>query len=132
MLHVLNSHHVSMFSSKKGAKALILLGFMILALASYRAVSQYKFLDHAVLTQGEVVGSQLSDYKNSDAIKMPVIKYFDLPAILISLLYSIPFLLKPANPNSALINGELLLFDKMISLTSLSNRENSALSTIKS
>tara|TARA_B100000700_G_C14559055_1_gene630203 strand:+ start:300 stop:617 length:318 start_codon:yes stop_codon:yes gene_type:complete len=61
-----------------------------------------------------------------------VIKYFDLPAILISLLYSIPFLLKPANPNSALINGELLLFDKMISLTSLSNRENSALSTIKS
>lgn len=77
MLHVLNSHHVSMFSSKKGAKALILLGFMILALASYRAVSQYRFLDHAVLTQGEVVGSQLSDYKSSDAIKMPVIKYFD-------------------------------------------------------
>tara|TARA_A100001015_G_C14956899_1_gene699168 strand:+ start:955 stop:1419 length:465 start_codon:yes stop_codon:yes gene_type:complete len=77
MSHVLNYNHVSILSSKKGAKLLILLGFIILSIASYRAVLQYKFLDHATLTQGEIVGSQLSDYKNSEAIKMPVIKYFD-------------------------------------------------------
>lgn len=77
MSHVLNYNHVSILSSKKGAKLLILLGFIILSIASYRAVLQYKFLDHATLTQGEIVGSQLSDYKNPEAIKMPVIKYFD-------------------------------------------------------
>ena len=55
MLHAINSHHSSVLSSKKGGKILILLGAMILAFASYRAIIQYKFLDHAILTQGEVV-----------------------------------------------------------------------------
>ena len=77
MLHAINSHHSSVFSSKKGGKILILLGAMILTFASYRAIVQYKFLDHAILTQGEVVGSQLSVSNNSADIKMPVIKYFD-------------------------------------------------------
>ena len=77
MLQAVNSHHASVLSSKKGGKILILLGAMILAFAVYRAVNQYKFLESAVLTDGEVIGSQMSDFESPGNIKMPVIRYFD-------------------------------------------------------
>ena len=77
MLNIINANHSGGFSAKKGGILLIMVGVMILSIACFRAVGQYKFLQQASLTQGEVVGSQLGSATKTQQVKMPVIKYFD-------------------------------------------------------
>jgi hypothetical protein len=82
MLNVISANHSSGFSAKKGGMLLIMIGVMILSIACYRAVGQYKFLQKASLTQGEVVGSQLGSATKNQQVKMPVIKYLDANGII--------------------------------------------------
>jgi hypothetical protein len=82
MLSIINANHSSGFSAKKGGILLVMIGVMILSIACFHAVGQYKFLKQASLTQGEVVGSQFGSEARNKQVKMPVIKYLDTNGII--------------------------------------------------